>query len=139
MSYFTGRKDNRQSARDSIVSLRQQLLTLDKREEFLQKKIEEELKKAKLNATSNKKRECRVMPRFDFGQFGGSAVSVSTRREHTYWHLPPITVAMAALRQKQAFEGELNRIAGTRLTLEAQVRFASPYPTETFVVDSLGN
>lgn len=29
---------------------------------------------------------------------------------------------MAALRQKQAFEGELNRIAGTRLTLEAQVR-----------------
>jgi hypothetical protein len=30
-------------------------------------------------------------------------------------------VAMAALRQKQAFEGELNRIAGTRLTLEAQV------------------
>ncbi|KAI5453951.1 ESCRT-III subunit protein snf7 [Naganishia albida] len=85
MSYFTGRKDNRQSARDSIVSLRQQLLTLDKREEFLQKKIEEELKKAKANATSNKK------------------------------------LAMAALRQKQAFEGELNRIAGTRLTLEAQV------------------
>lgn len=58
MSYFTGRKDNRQSARDSIVSLRQQLLTLDKREEFLQKKIDEELKKAKANATSNKKRKC---------------------------------------------------------------------------------
>lgn len=57
MSYFTGRKDNRQSARDSIVSLRQQLLTLDKREEFLQKKIDEELKKAKANATANKKRE----------------------------------------------------------------------------------
>lgn len=57
MSYFTGRKDNRQSARDSIVSLRQQLLTLDKREEFLQKKIDEELKKAKANATSNKRRE----------------------------------------------------------------------------------
>jgi charged multivesicular body protein 4 len=30
-------------------------------------------------------------------------------------------VALAALRQKQAYEGELNRIAGTRLTLEAQV------------------
>lgn len=57
MSYFTGRKDNRQSARDSIVSLRQQLLTLDKREEFLQKKIDEELRKAKANATSNKKRK----------------------------------------------------------------------------------
>ena len=32
-----------------------------------------------------------------------------------------LAVALAALRQKQAYEGELNRIAGTRLTLEAQV------------------
>jgi hypothetical protein len=32
-----------------------------------------------------------------------------------------LLVALAALRQKQAYEGELNRIAGTRLTLEAQV------------------
>ena len=32
-----------------------------------------------------------------------------------------LVVALAALRQKQAYEGELNRIAGTRLTLEAQV------------------
>lgn len=31
------------------------------------------------------------------------------------------TVALAALRQKQAYETELGRIAGTRLTLEAQV------------------
>ncbi|KAG7580043.1 hypothetical protein FFLO_00014 [Filobasidium floriforme] len=86
MSYFTGKpKDSRQSARDSIVGLRSQLLVLDKREEFLQKKIEEELKKAKTNATANKR------------------------------------LALAALRQKQAYEGELNRIAGTRLTLEAQV------------------
>ena len=30
-------------------------------------------------------------------------------------------VATAALRQKKAFEGELDRIAGTRLTLESQV------------------
>lgn len=58
MSYFTGKpKDSRQSARDSIVGLRSQLLVLDKREEFLQKKIEEELKKAKTNATANKRCE----------------------------------------------------------------------------------
>lgn len=41
-----------------------------------------------------------------------------------YWnpssHSSP-TVALAALRQKQAYEAELSRIAGTRLTLEAQV------------------
>jgi hypothetical protein len=32
------------------------------------------------------------------------------------------SVAIAALRQKKAFEAELDRIAGTRLTLETQVR-----------------
>lgn len=76
MSYFTGRKDNRQSARDSIVSLRQQLLTLDKREEFLQKKIEEELKKAKANATSNKKRECPAWIRSDIVRPGIRGVAL---------------------------------------------------------------
>lgn len=57
MSYFTGRKDTRESARDAIVGLRQQLLMLEKKEEFLQKKIDEEMKKAKANATSNKRCE----------------------------------------------------------------------------------
>jgi charged multivesicular body protein 4 len=58
---------------------------LDKKEEHLQKKIDDEVKKAKANATSNKR------------------------------------LAIAALRQKKAFEAELDRIAGTRLTLETQV------------------
>lgn len=30
--------------------------------------------------------------------------------------------AMAALRQKKAYENEMDRLAGTRLTLETQVR-----------------
>lgn len=59
MSYFTGRKDTREQARDSIVTLRQQLLMIEKKEEHLQKKIEEELKKAKANAATNKRGECR--------------------------------------------------------------------------------
>lgn len=80
-----GRKDTREGARDAIVGLRQQLLMLEKKEEFLNKKIEDEMKKARANATSNKR------------------------------------LAMAALRQKQAHENELDRIAGTRLTLETQV------------------
>jgi charged multivesicular body protein 4 len=50
-----GRKDSRESARDAIVGLRQQLLMLEKKEEFLGKKIEEEMKKARANATSNKR------------------------------------------------------------------------------------
>jgi len=55
MSWFGGRKDTREGARDAIVGLRQQLLMLEKKEEFLQKKIDEELKKARANATTNKR------------------------------------------------------------------------------------
>lgn len=54
MSYFGARKDPKQSARDAIVTLRQQLQMLEKKEEHLQKKIDEELKKARQNAVSNK-------------------------------------------------------------------------------------
>jgi charged multivesicular body protein 4 len=57
MSYFTGRKDTREGARDAIVGLRQQLLMLEKKEEHLQKKIEDELRKARANATTNKRGE----------------------------------------------------------------------------------
>lgn len=54
MSYFGGRRDPKQAARDAIVNLRQQLQMIDKKEEHLQKKIEEETKKARANAVSNK-------------------------------------------------------------------------------------
>lgn len=54
MSYFGGRRDPKQSTRDAIVDLRQHVQMIDKKEEYLQKKIEEDLKKAKANAVSNK-------------------------------------------------------------------------------------
>jgi hypothetical protein len=54
MSYFGGKRDPKQSARDAIVTLRQQLQMIEKKEEYLQKKIDDELKKAKANAVSNK-------------------------------------------------------------------------------------
>ena len=53
--WFSGRKDPKESAREAIVGLRQQLLMLEKKEEHLQRKIEEETKKARANATSNKR------------------------------------------------------------------------------------
>lgn len=84
LNYF-GKKDNKNSARDAIVGLRQQLLMLEKKEEHLNRKIDDELKKAKANVTTNKR------------------------------------AAQAALRQKKAYENELDRIAGTRMTLETQV------------------
>lgn len=54
MSYFGGRKDPKQSTREAIVTLRQQLQMLEKKEEHLQKRIDDELKKAKSNAVTNK-------------------------------------------------------------------------------------
>ena len=54
MSYFVGRKDTRQTARTAIVELRQQLQMLEKKEEHLQKRIDEEIKNAKSNAVKNK-------------------------------------------------------------------------------------
>jgi charged multivesicular body protein 4 len=54
MSYFGARKDPKQAARDAIVNLRQQLQMIDKKEEYLQKRIEEETNKARANAVSNK-------------------------------------------------------------------------------------
>ncbi|KAI0326679.1 Snf7-domain-containing protein [Cubamyces sp. BRFM 1775] len=54
MSYFGGRRDPKQSSRDAIVTLRQQLQMIEKKEEYLQKKIEEEVKKARANAVTNK-------------------------------------------------------------------------------------
>ncbi|KAI0089157.1 vacuolar-sorting protein SNF7 [Irpex rosettiformis] len=54
MSYFGGRRDAKQSSRDAIVTLRQQLQMLEKKEEHLQKRIDEDLKKAKANAVANK-------------------------------------------------------------------------------------
>jgi len=54
MGYFGGRRDPKQMTRDAIVGLRQQLAMLEKKEEYLIRKIEEELKKARSNAVSNK-------------------------------------------------------------------------------------
>ncbi|PWY98988.1 Snf7-domain-containing protein [Testicularia cyperi] len=82
---FFGKKTDKNAARDAIVGLRSQLLMLDKKEEHLNKKIEDEYRKAKANATTNKR------------------------------------AATAALRQKKAYENELDRIAGMRMTLETQV------------------
>jgi len=54
ISYFTGRRDTKASARDAIVTLRENLVMLEKKEDYLNRKIEEELRKAKANAVSNK-------------------------------------------------------------------------------------
>jgi len=54
MSYFTGKRDAKPAARDAIVSLRQQLIMLEKKEKHLNDKIEEEETKARENVLKNK-------------------------------------------------------------------------------------
>jgi charged multivesicular body protein 4A/B len=54
LSYFSGTRDTKTTTRQAIVGIREQLSMLDKKEEHLEKKIEEELRKAKANAISNK-------------------------------------------------------------------------------------
>ncbi|KAJ3149249.1 ESCRT-III subunit protein snf7 [Geranomyces variabilis] len=71
--------------KDAIVRLRENLEMLEKRERYLQTKIDNELRQAKLNVTKNKR------------------------------------VAMLALKRKKAYEQDINKIMGTRMTLEQQV------------------
>ncbi|KAG9014230.1 ESCRT-III subunit protein snf7 [Tulasnella sp. JGI-2019a] len=58
MSYFGGRKDLKATIREAIVTLRQQLQLLEKKEDYLMKKIDDETKKAQANVTSNKPGRC---------------------------------------------------------------------------------
>jgi charged multivesicular body protein 4A/B len=54
MPNMFGKKDSRQSATEAIISLREQLAVLDKKEEHLERRVEEELRKAKLLVTAKK-------------------------------------------------------------------------------------
>ena len=54
-SWVSGKRDNKNTARDAIIGLREQLHLITKKEEHLQTKIDEELRKAKDNVTSNKR------------------------------------------------------------------------------------
>jgi charged multivesicular body protein 4 len=56
-SWLVGRRENPNAAREAIVGLRQQLIMLDKKEEHLNKKIDEETKKAKAHVMTNKRGE----------------------------------------------------------------------------------
>ena len=102
MSLFGGRRDPKQTARDAIVTLRQQLQMIEKKEDYLQKKIDEETKKAKANAVSNKTGAwCAFSPLLlAHGSFAA---------------------ATDALRRKKVHEADMSRLAGTRLQLEMQV------------------
>ena len=57
-------------SRDAIVGLRQQLQMIEKKEEYTQKKVEEEMAKAKANAVTNKAGTSVLIPRDPCSCFG---------------------------------------------------------------------
>jgi len=61
MSYFGARPDPKKSAREAILALREQLNMFQKKEEYLQKRIDEDTKKAKVNAVTNKAGELALL------------------------------------------------------------------------------
>jgi charged multivesicular body protein 4 len=80
-----GKAKKAPTAKDSIMKLRETIEMLEKRETYLQKKIDHELEEAKKNAAKNKRG------------------------------------ALMALKRKKAYQGQIEKISGAKLTLEQQV------------------
>ncbi|KAJ3003968.1 ESCRT-III subunit protein snf7 [Thoreauomyces humboldtii] len=85
MNLFRRAAATKTAPKDAIVRLRESLEMLEKREKYLQTKIDVELKSAKLNVNKNRR------------------------------------MAMQNLKRKKAFEDQINKIMGARMTLEQQV------------------
>ncbi|CEQ39329.1 SPOSA6832_00864, partial [Sporobolomyces salmonicolor] len=114
ISYLTGRgAATKDSTREAIVNLREHLLMLDKKEEYLGKKIDDELRKAKANATTNPRARGGASKQQD-ARYGGSELALIRLHFCT-------TVAKQALRQKKVYEQELESISGRKMTLTTQV------------------
>ncbi|KAJ2740362.1 ESCRT-III subunit protein snf7 [Coemansia sp. BCRC 34301] len=84
MNLFFPKKKEKTTPKDAIINLRETLQMLEKREAHIQSKIDNELKTARTNATSNRR------------------------------------LAMAALKRKHLYDQQLEKMNGTRMTIEAQ-------------------
>ncbi|KAI8321479.1 hypothetical protein GQ54DRAFT_297968 [Martensiomyces pterosporus] len=85
MKLFFGGTKPKATPKDAIITLRENLSMLEKREAHLQAKIDNEVKAARANATKNKQ------------------------------------AALAALKRKRLLESQVEKISGSRMTLETQV------------------
>lgn len=126
------------SPQASIDKLRQTLDMLEKREAYLESKIQKELLSAKQNATKNKRgaQSCpldlttpspRLMMR-DLLQL--KYIRFKSLHPLPIFLLlltPHPSAAIMALKRKKAYEGQITNLNGARLTIETQVR--SPFPT----------
>lgn len=108
MNLFFGKAKSKTTAKDAIYKLRETLDMLEKRQAFLEAKANNELKTAKLNATKNR----RGKPKQN--------IKRQCRTPYTYTY-PPSIVALLALKRKKAFEANIDKINGARMTIETQM------------------
>ena len=99
-----GKAKPKTTPKDAIVKLRDTLETLEKREKFLQTKIDNEISIAKANATKNKRGR-----------------SLFTSHMITTHPFSLHAVALMALKRKKNYENEIKKLEGARMTLEAQM------------------
>lgn len=93
MYLFGKAKQSQSNPKDAIIKLRESLDMLEKREKYLETKITAELAIAKQNATKNKR-----------GLMIDNCLA-----------------ALMALKRKKAYEDQIQKISGSRLTIETQV------------------
>lgn len=110
MNYFGGRRDPKQSAREAIVTLREQLLLNEKKEEMLYRKIDEAMSTARANATTNKARTSHLLC------LGSPRVCELDADRMWLW-----AGATQALRQKKMHEADLERLGNQKMQLEIQI------------------
>lgn len=107
MNLFFGKAKSKTTAKDAIYKLRETLDMLEKRQAFLEAKANNELKTAKANATKNRR---------------GNHMHTVSAFLCIHELIPcPITVALLALKRKKAYENNIEKINGARMTIETQM------------------
>ncbi|KAK7053977.1 vacuolar sorting protein [Favolaschia claudopus] len=109
MSYF-GRRDTKQSAREAIIKLRQQLVMLEKKEHLLEREVDQELKTAKANAVSNKALATTALKRkrakeTQLEQLRGQQMQLQTQTDVLESTLINIETVAAMKRSSEAMQG----------------------------------
>ena len=113
-----GKAKPKSTPKDAIVKLRDTLETLEKREKFLQTKIDNEIAVAKCH-----QEQTRYASQTDPTVCAGL----------TLYRL----VAIMALKRKKNYENEIKKLEGARMTLEAQMLNIESANTNLSVLESM--
>jgi len=121
MSYFSSR-DPKLTARDAIVRLRTQLNMVEKKEDFLEKRIAYELQKARSNAVSNKL----------------TAIAALRRKKIYEAQLENLAETRLALERQVDSSIESANLNGETISAMKNGAVALGYSNGTFPIDTVG-